>query len=104
MLVLFTILGLFISDLASARLHSRNHIHNGKNCHITATGVHQPVSYDRVFLDKLIKHDKKAIKEAQDIVNRADRKELKTAAQDIINSHTQEKERLELLRKEWFNN
>jgi uncharacterized protein (DUF305 family) len=83
--------------------HSRYHNHEGKPCFITIMGEHKPVSYDNVFLDKLIKHDKNTIKQAQDILQRADREELKQLAQEFIISHTQEKEKLELLRKELFN-
>ncbi|HSA05647.1 MAG TPA: DUF305 domain-containing protein [Candidatus Gastranaerophilales bacterium] len=105
LLVLFTIFSLFTCDLASARSKTMGlHNHNEKRCYKTATGKHIPVSYDRTFIDKLIKHNKKAIKEAQDIVNRADREELKTIAQEIITEHQEDMEKLQTLRTKWFEN
>lgn len=98
------VFGLFYTNLASAKPPSGYyHTHDERECYVNVMGVHKPVIYDRIFLVKLIKHDKKTIKQAQDIMERAYRNELKTVAQDIIKSHTEEKERLEPLLKEWYN-
>lgn len=85
---------------ANAKIKTRYHVHNGEKCYISSNGTHHPASYDRSSLEILIRQNKKTIKTAGDIINRAGNDKLKTMAQQIMENRKKENEQLDLLRKE----
>lgn len=60
-------------------------------------------NYDLRFLNMMIIHHQGAVDMARDVLKKSKHKELKTMANNIINSQSKEIEQMKIWKKQWYN-
>lgn len=101
-LAIFCIMILSINPSFARGSRPGHHYHNGIHYDKRSASGHKPYDYDREFLNKMIKHNNKAIKIAKKYLDKVQKLGSKQALQDIITSRKKDVERLKELQVQWY--